>query len=111
MKKLLTYCGILASFVFLLVINTDVLSGKGCFDCPPELTWEDFANCYYHDSQSLDALCIEMDINTRMCTQDDLNQECSEEWTLICCDMDSLCTRIKREEGNDEAFRENPQRN
>jgi len=103
MKKTLTYAGILVSFVFLLALNTNVLSYKSCDDphCPGT-GFEYFYFCYADESQDIDATCEIIKWNVRRCYRNIEDLTCSKEWTYNCCREDENCHVINYEpEGNE----------
>jgi hypothetical protein len=95
MKKTLTYAGILVSFVFLLVLNTNVLSYKSCdaTQCPGT-GFIYFHYCYADESQDIDATCEIIKWNVRRCYRTVEVLTCSKEWTYICCIEDEQNCRV-----------------
>ena len=103
MKKLLTYCGILASFVFLLALNTDVLSKKAY----NELECSEKEYCYYTPSQGEPlGHCFMYTLpNTRICRHNypPFNHPCVGCDMTGCCWLDWPGCRVyfKEDEGDD----------
>jgi len=102
MKKLLTYCGILVSFVFLLVINTNALSGKGCneFNCL------DRRDCYYDSSHGdpVGYCGVLIPPPGRRCSGfPSYERPCVQLYSKMCCDLDyPVCHVVKYDEGEGE---------